>query len=104
TGSNAPLIGLGIIVMGIALFAFITFSRRKQGGGMSSGRGGGGFFEGNMDALFKSVPGNSSGKAEDMQPHKWAAEGGGEKGLRKDVEDNPPEKVNFGDLIRDERP
>ncbi len=107
TGANAPLFGLAIIIVGIALFAFFTFSRKNKGTGFSSGGkgGSGGFFEGNMDALFKSVPGGSSStKADEMQPHKWAAEGSGEKGLRKEVEDNPPEKVNFGDLIRDERP
>lgn len=105
TGSNAPLIGIGIVVVGIALFAFFTFSRKNKDAGFSSPKGGsGGFFEGNMDALFKSVPGGSSNKAEEMQPHKWAAEASGEKGLRKDVEDNPPEKINFGELIREERP
>lgn len=97
TGSNWPVIGLVVLVIGGMVLFF--FARSKQGG-----FGGGDstpFFEGTVDSLFKGVP--SKDGRPNPQPHKWSADSDGEKGLREDVENNPPEKINFGDLIKQDR-
>lgn len=102
-GANAPFLGIAILAVG-AFIAFFFIRGRKNGRGF--GVGGGmnkstPFFEGNMDALFKGLPGGNTEANSSPQPHKWSTEG--EKGLREDVETNPPEKINFGDLIQKER-
>lgn len=57
-------------------------------------------FEGNLDALFKNVP-KEKHETRETSPKKWSSET--EEELRKEIEKNPPEKINFGDLVRKER-
>ncbi|MDP2666209.1 MAG: hypothetical protein Q8P05_01760 [Candidatus Diapherotrites archaeon] len=94
-GNNAPLIGLGILIVAGALVLF-HFRGRLPSIGKKSGP----FFEGSMDALFKGVP---SREDSSLTPRRFASISREEARLRNDVETNPPEKVNFSELIRKER-
>lgn len=97
TGGNAPLIGVAILVIACAL-AFFYF--RGRAGNSGGNPGGAAFFEGSVDALFKGTPKQSD---EGLQPRKFASISREEARLRQDIENNPPEKVNFSELIRKER-
>jgi hypothetical protein len=103
SGGNLPIIGIGILLIAGLLF---VFTRGKSNGRFGGNNGGSStpFFEGTLDSLFKGVPSDSklSGRPE-PQPKKWAADSEDEKGLRQDIEENPPERINFGDLIKQER-
>lgn len=103
SGSNIPIIGIGILLIAGLIFLFTRGKSNGSFGGNSSGNSTP-FFEGTLDSLFKGVPSDPrlSGRP-DPQPKKWAADNEGEKGLRQDIEENPPERINFGDLIKQER-
>ncbi|MBM3282091.1 MAG: hypothetical protein FJY86_01985 [Candidatus Diapherotrites archaeon] len=98
-GSNAPLLGLGIIAA-IALGFFVLNGRKKEGfGDMNKGTP---FFEGTLDTLFKGVPsGKTNNERPEAQPKKWSSDV--EEDLREDIEENPPErdtKIHYSDLTR----
>jgi hypothetical protein len=100
SGSNLPLFGIGILLIAGLIFLFV---RGKSNGSFGGNNGGNStpFFEGTLDSLFKGVPSDPklSGRPE-PQPKKWSADSPTEKGLREDIENNPPEKINFGDLLK----
>lgn len=103
SGGNLPLLGVGALIV-VGLLFFFFRSQSTSSFGSSSPGSSTPFFEGTLDSLFKGVPSNSklAGRPE-PQPKKWSADSDGEKGLREDIEDNPPERINFGDLIKQER-
>ncbi len=101
SGSSMPLYGILVLLAGALVFLFV---RTKSKGGNWGGKSSTPFFEGSLDTLFKGVPAspNTDGR-QNPRPKKWSAEVSGEKELRDDIEQNPPEKINFGDLVKQER-
>ncbi|MEK6970756.1 MAG: LPXTG cell wall anchor domain-containing protein, partial [archaeon] len=104
TGSFFPLAGIGVLLAG-GLFLFFRNRNRAGNTPQLKKNDSTPFFEGTLDSLFKGLPGETkSSERPDPQPKKWSSdEGEGEKELRDEIENNPPEKVNFGDLIKHER-
>ncbi len=105
SGAGAPLVG-GVLVVLALVGGFLFFRNRGEKGGMEKATPST-FFEGNVDALFKSP---SKFEVPESQPRKFSTLGGnetGERALRENIENNPPErssgKVHFGDLIKHER-
>ena len=103
SGSNAPLIGVGILVALALLVFYFTRVRKKEGFGAPTKAAP--FFEGSMDALFKGLPGSNTDAKDEPQKKKWSSDVEGD--LREDVENNPPErnnsKIHFSDIIQKER-
>ncbi|QQR92411.1 MAG: hypothetical protein IPJ89_04625 [Candidatus Iainarchaeum archaeon] len=105
TGNTALFVGIGVLIVLVSAFLFWRGQNNKGFGGhsMSKSPGKSSFFEGNLDAVFKS-PGIEE-RAE-AQPRKFASLSGGtttERDVRDDLDRNPPGKISFGDLIKDER-
>lgn len=106
SGNTVPLVGVGILIVLVSAFLFW----KRQGGGEGFGGhppsrtpGKSSFFEGNLDAVFKN-PGIE--ERSEAQPRKFASLSGGittERDIRDDLDRNPPGKISFGDLIKDER-
>ena len=99
-GSSAPIIGLGVLIVLLGAFIFI---RRQKKSGFSPSGGKSSFFDGNFDAVFKNAQADSP---EGAQPRKFATLGGSttiEREVRDEVPRSSPNKIHFGDLIKDER-
>ncbi|MFH0970829.1 MAG: hypothetical protein V1776_05220 [Candidatus Diapherotrites archaeon] len=105
TGVNAPVLGILLIVAFASLILFAGIGRKKKTGfGGIIPKDNTPFLAGNLDTLFKGLPEKKNMEERiSPQPKKWSSDV--EEELRDDIENNPPEKskVNFGDLIRNER-